>query len=362
MRRVASSRWFKVTVGVLAGLVLLLLLNAVTVSNETKQAEVNADGGELVETSYGSLQVVDEGDPGGTPIVLIHGYAGSVTWWEKLPPLLSEQHRVIRIDLLGHGGSEKPGAGYAIENQSSAIAEALASLGVQGATVVGHSLGGTVAVAVAERSPQVVAKVVIVDQAPDDSFEEDAPLVQEASYVPVIGQALARLTDWVPASVVRDSFEDAFAPGFNIASGFDNPDQVVDDLREMTYTAFEDTVDAESDYSEDQPLDQRMAAINLPLLVIFGSEDQFYEAEASTAPYRKVEGAQVAVLEGVGHSPNVERPDQLAPLILDFVAGRPVKLPAGREKGRGKKGGGAQAQDGAGGAKGGGKPADQPGG
>lgn len=349
MRGVVSRRWFKITLGILAGLVLLLLLNAVTVSNETEDAEVNADGGELVETSYGSLQVVDEGNPSGTPIVLVHGYTGSVHWWEKLAPMLGKEHRVIRVELLGHGGSEKPGAGYAIENQGSAVAEALASLGVQGATVVGHSLGGTVAVAVAERSPQVVAKVAIVDQAPDNSFEEDSPLLQDASYVPVIGQALARVTEWVPASVVRDSYQDAFAPDFNIASGFDNPDQVVDDLREMTYTAFDETPDAEGDYSGEQPLDQRMAAIKVPLLVIFGTEDEFYDAEASAAAYRKVDGAEVSLIQGSGHSPQVEKPEQVAPLILAFAAGRAVKAPGGAEA----KSGGAKG-------KGAGKPAKKP--
>jgi pimeloyl-ACP methyl ester carboxylesterase len=355
VRRVASSRWFKVTLGILAGLLLLLLLNAVTVSNETEEAEVNAAGGELVETSYGSLQVVDEGNSSGTPIVLIHGYTGSVQWWEKLAPLLAKEHRVIRIELLGHGGSEKPGAGYAIENQASAVAEALATLGVQGATIVGHSLGGTVAVAVAERSPQVVARVVIVDQAPDNSFEEDTPIVQDAAYVPVIGQALARVTEWAPTSVVRDNYQDAFAPDFNIASGFDNPDQVVDDLREVTYTAFDDTPDAESDYSGEQPLDRRMAAISLPLLVIFGAEDEFYDAEPSVAQYRKVPGAEVALIQGAGHSPQVEKPDEVAPLILAFAAGRDVKAPG---DGNGKSGG----AKGEGAAKGAKQPAEKPGG
>jgi pimeloyl-ACP methyl ester carboxylesterase len=357
MRRVVSSRWFKITLGVLAALVLLLLLNAVTVSNETEDARVNVEGGQLVETSYGALQVVDEGNSGGTAIVLVHGYTGSVHWWEKLAPLLAEQHRVIRVDLLGHGGSEKPGAGYAIENQASALAEALASLGVQGATVVGHSLGGTVAVGLAERSPEVVARVAIVDQAPDDSFDETDSTTQDLAYVPVIGQAVSRLTEWVPASLVRDEFGPAFAPDFNIASGFENPDQVVDDLRGMTYTAFVDTADAESDYSGEVALDQRMAAINLPLLVIFGAEDEFYEAQASIVPYEQVEGVQVSLVEGAGHSPNVEKPEEVAPMILAFAAGRPAPTPGeGKAKGGGKAGGGQGAGGGAGG------PGNQPGG
>ena len=67
---------------------------------------------------------------------------------------MRQDHRVIRVDLLGHGGSDKPGAGYEMADQASAVAEALAELDVFGATVVGNSLGGTVATALAEQSPR----------------------------------------------------------------------------------------------------------------------------------------------------------------------------------------------------------------
>src|SRR5215218_7950912 len=237
------SPWLKVTLGVLAGIVVLLLLNAVVVANATKDAYVRDTGARLIDTSAGRLQVLDRGNRQGSPIVLIHCYTCSMKWWEKLAPLLERDHRVIRVDLLGHGGSDKPGGGYSIDDQASAVAEALAKLGVTGATVVGHSLGGSVVTALAEQSPRLATRVVIIDQAPDDGFEDES-LAQRLGYWSVIGQAESRLLQIVPKSVVRDQYDDAFAPGFSIASGFENPDQPVDDLRAMTYTAYKDTHDA----------------------------------------------------------------------------------------------------------------------
>jgi pimeloyl-ACP methyl ester carboxylesterase len=312
------SRWLKILLGVLAGIVVLLVLNAIAVSQQTEDAEVNVDGAELVETSYGALQVLDEGDPQGSPIVLIHCYTCSINWWGQLAPMLEAGHRVIRVDLLGHGGSDKPGAGYEIEKQANAIAEALNELGVSGATVVGHSLGGTVATALAEQSPELATKVVIVDQAPDGSFDDES-FTQKLGYVPVIGQALERLVHIAPSSEVQDQYEEAFAPGFNIASGFENPDEVVDDLREMTYTAFDEAAGAEEDYTDERPLDERLRGMEVSLLVIFGAEDQIYDADEALERYAEIPGAQTKLIDGAGHSPNVEKPAEIAPMILAFA-------------------------------------------
>jgi pimeloyl-ACP methyl ester carboxylesterase len=247
-------------------------------------------------------------------------------WWDHLAPLLEPDHRVIRIDLLGMGGSDKPGSGYSIEDQASAVAEALAKLHVVGATVVGHSLGGSVAVAVAEQSPQLASRLVIIDQSPEDGFEHES-LGEHLAGWPVIGQGIARLAQIAPASMVRGEYDQAFAPGYNISSGFDNPDQPVDDLRAMTYTAVRDTIDDEQNYVGQSPLDQRLKELHLPVLVIFGAEDQIYDPQAAIARYQQVPGAQTHLIPGAGHSPNVEKPGLVAPLILAFAKPPPAPKP-----------------------------------
>ena len=331
------SRWLKITLGVVAGLVVLLLINALVVSNETKGAYLRDDGAQLIDTSAGTLQVLEQGDPQGSPIVLLHCATCSMDWWEHLAPLLEQDHRVIRVDLLGMGGSDKPGSGYSIDNQASAVAEALAKLHVVGATVVGHSLGGSVAVALAEQSPQLATRIVIIDQSAEDGFEHES-LGEKASGWPVVGQALARLVQIAPASTVRSEYEQAFAPGYNISSGFDNPDQPVDDLRAMTYTSVRGTIDGEQDFVDESPLDDRLAAMHVPVMVIFGAEDQIYDPQEAIARYREnVPGVQTHLIPGAGHSPNVEKPDLVAPLILAFAKPPPAPKPATPPKTAAKK-------------------------
>jgi len=322
--------WIKVVLGLLAAFLVLLILNAIVVSNQTADAERNVEGAELIQTSSGTLQVLDEGNPEGSPIVLVHGYTGSLAWFEELAPLLAADHRVIRLDLLGHGGSDKPASGYAITDQANALAEALAEMGVADATLVGHSLGATVVTALAEQSPDLAARIVIVDQAPNDDYE-DPSFSAKLGFTPVIGQAMKRLTDAAPTSAVRGQFQQAFAPDFNIASGFDDPDEVVENLNEMTYTAFVDVTEAEGDYSDSRSLDDRLGALEIPLLVIFGAEDQIYDAEEAIEPFRGIAGVQAFVLEGAGHSPQVELPDEVAGLVNEFAA---TPTPAQKQEAR----------------------------
>jgi pimeloyl-ACP methyl ester carboxylesterase len=326
-------RWLKITLGVIGALIVLLLLNAIVVSNATKDAYVRDTGAQLVDTSNGTLQVLEQGNPQGTPIVLIHCYTCSMNWWDDLAPLLERDHRVIRVDLLGHGGSDKPGTGYSIEDQATAVAEALAKLGVLNATVVGHSLGGSVVTALAQQSPQLASRVVIIDQAPEDGFDNEG-FAQRVSYWPIVGQASDRLLRIAPKSTIRDQYDDAFAPGFDISRGFDNPDQPVDDLRAMTYTAYKETRDAEQDFVADSPLDERLATAHVPAMVIFGAEDQLYDAQEAVTRYRQnVPGIQTHLIPGAGHSPNVERPNLVAPLILSWAAPPPGALqPAQKRK------------------------------
>jgi pimeloyl-ACP methyl ester carboxylesterase len=144
----------KIAIGIVGGLIALLLLNAYLTGQETGSAEVTVPGGRVLDLESGDLQVVEGGPRDGSPIVLLHCYTCAIDWWDGMRPALEREHRVIAIDLLGFGGSEKPLSRYDMDSQGLAVKEALRRLGVHHATVVGHSLGGTVATDVAEISPR----------------------------------------------------------------------------------------------------------------------------------------------------------------------------------------------------------------
>ena len=305
-------RGWKILIGVVAALVVLLLLNAIVTSKETKPAEVTEPGGRILSLNGGDIQVVDRGPRDSSPIVLIHCYSCAINWWNGMIPLLDKAHRVIAVDLLGHGGSEKPDSGYSIPDQADLVAEALARLGVTRATVVGHSLGGGVAVALAEQSPALVARLVIMDSRASPEEEGGLGTLANLPFVPIIGQALWRIK---PDFSIRKGLEVAFAPGFDV------PDEFVEDVRRMTYTSYKESHEALDDYTSEESLADRIAATKKPLLVIMGAEDQVIkDPNATVAAYQKaVPSAFANVIQGVGHSPNVEEPDLTSELVLGFA-------------------------------------------
>jgi pimeloyl-ACP methyl ester carboxylesterase len=316
-----KRRW-KVLIAIGIGLVALLIVNTIVVDSETKRAAITADGAKILRLPGGDLQVVDTAAKSpnpGAPIVLLPCYACSLHWYDSVVPLLERDHRVIAIDLLGEGGSAKPASGYSMESEAQLVAAALAKLRVQGAVVVGHSMGAAVATSLAQQASQLVDRLVIIDQAPDNSYG-GTPFLAKLGYVPVLGEALRRI---IFDSVVKDTYGAAFAPGYDISSGFQNPNQVVDDFRAMTYTSYADLAGGEDDFESAEGLDARIRSAAVPLMVIFGTEDQIWDKpdpETAANAYRSVPGAEIAMVKGAGHSPNVEKPAQTAALIREFAA------------------------------------------
>jgi pimeloyl-ACP methyl ester carboxylesterase len=313
-------RGWKILIGVVVLLIVLLALNALSVDHETKAAGVTEPGGKIVDLTGGDLEVVEEGPRSGSPIVLIHCFTCAINYWNKMMPALARQHRVVAIDLLGHGGSEKPKSGYSVSNQADLIAQALAKLGVSDAEVVGHSLGGAVAVALAQQSPTLVNRVFIVDTPPTHE-DGDLGLVAKLGFAPVIGEAFWRIK---PDFAVRKGLEVAFAPGFKV------PDEFVEDVDRMTFSAYDDSPAAFDDYTKEESLDHRMAETGKPLMVIMGAEEQIINEPAKRlAEYRAtVPGAVTKLIGGAGHSPNVEKPAETAALVLGFAsAPKPAPKP-----------------------------------
>jgi pimeloyl-ACP methyl ester carboxylesterase len=306
------GRRLKVGIGVIAALLALLLLNALWVDGETEEAEVTVAGGRILDLPSGDLQVAEYGSRGGEPIVLLHCYTCAMDWWDGMLPHLEPGHRVITLDLLGHGGSEKPGDGYTPPNQARAVAAALERLEVEDATVVGHSLGGAVGVALSEQSPELVDRLVIVDMPPDNTYDDGFGLNAALSFMPVIGEALWRIK---PDFSVRDGLEVAFAPGFEV------PDQFVEDLKRLTYTAYDESPDRNEEFLEEGSLDQRMKATGKPLMALIGAEEQLIDhpQRALDQFAGGVPGAKTHLIADAGHSPNVERPYLTAKLVLRFA-------------------------------------------
>ena len=207
------------------------------------------------------------------PIVLIHGWTASIHWWDRITPLLMRRYHVVRVDLLGHGGSAKPKQGYSMEEQADRVAAALERLGVRSALIAGHSTGGEVAIALAARHPKLTRALAVVDTEPDERFV-DPDFLARLSLVPVVGQALKRLaTD----SAIRDGIGQAFEKGYDV------PDVFVSDFKKLTYTAYKKTYDESGDYVDDGHLARDLRSVRVPRLIIFGRDDRLVTPAAEAA-------------------------------------------------------------------------------
>lgn len=315
------GRGWKILIGAVAALAVLIGVNVLVTDGETKSAETTVPGGRVVSLPGGDLQVIDRGPRSASPIVLVHCFTCSIDWWDGMIPLLAREHRVIAMDLLGHGGSEKPASGYSIPEQADLVAAALGRLGVREAEVVGHSLGGPVSIALAERSPELVDRLVIIDSIPDTSYG-DVGFIGELPFKPVIGQTLWRIK---PDFSIKDGLKVAFAPGFQV------PDAFVEDVKRMTYSSYSGSHDGFDEYTGEIALPERVAATGKPALAIMGAEEQIAnDPEAALAAYRAADpDTQTKLISGAGHSPNVEKPAQTAAIVLAF---QPRKKPAKRVK------------------------------
>lgn len=313
------GRGWKILIGVVAALAVLVGVNVLVTDGETKSAEATVPGGRILGLPGGDIQVVERGPRSASPIVLVHCFTCSINWWDGMIPLLAREHRVIAMDLLGHGGSEKPTSGYSIPEQADLVAAALGRLGVREAEVVGHSLGGPISIALAEQSPELVDRLVIIDSIPDTSYG-DVGFIGELPFKAVIGQTLWRIK---PDFSIKDGLKVAFAPGFPV------PDAFVDDVKRMTYSSYSGSHDGFDQYTDETALPERVAATGKPALAVMGAEEQIAnDPEAALAAYRAADpNTKTKLISGAGHSPNVEVPAQMAAIVLAF---QPSKRPAKR--------------------------------
>lgn len=256
----------------------------------------------------------------GPPVVLIHGMVNSSKHWERVALDLARDHTVIAPDLIGHGDSAAVRGDYSLGAHAASIRDLLAAIGVERATVVGHSLGGGVAMQFFYQFPQRVERLALVSSGglgPEVSpmlrgaaVPGAAGLVWAASHRRVLG-ALERVSAWLGSRGVKNSvyvraIVRALAPL----------------QRRAARTAFLQTLRAVID-----PQGQKVSARDrlyllsgFPTLIVWGERDRTIPLEHGRLAHQAIPGSRFETLPGAAHFPNLEDADALAAVLRDFVA------------------------------------------
>lgn len=289
-----------------------LLVNWWFVSQDERPAEAFG-GGRVLELHGPDVNVRQFGaGPSSGAIVLLHGYAGSAEWWAAVAPKLAEEtgRKVIAIDMVGHGGSESPkeSRAYGAVGQALAVRRALAALEVGDVVLLGHSMGGGVATLVAEQEPDLVDRVAVIDTMGAAGLVEDN-IMKSATCWPVVGEALDRLR--TVDAVTKPSLETGFADGFGV------PPFAYTSLKTLTHRGLCKS-NANLQLNKQQPIAERLADLGKPVLVVWGAQDKLTPMATNVAAYRAA-GIQAEIIQGSGHSPQVEKPKKLVKLLAEFV-------------------------------------------
>ncbi len=270
----------------------------------------SGDGDRFVQLDDGEMHVMAAGDSSLPALLLIHGAAASAAIWGPVVPRLAGTCRVIRIDLLGCGRSSSPAGGYDIVTQARRVGAALDRMGAGRMTVIGHSTGGVVATALGEQCPGKVAALALIDTGPTADAKVPEPLLTRLLLTRFPGRVLWGLKT---EAAIRKGARTAFTRPIDI------PDFIIEDVRGMTHRAFAGSMRAPLEYLSQQGLPGRLSALDVPVLVLFGTDDKRWRS-SSVAAYHDVPGIRVELLPGIGHTPMLEDPQATSDVLLDFAA------------------------------------------
>jgi pimeloyl-ACP methyl ester carboxylesterase len=258
----------------------------------------------------------DEGS--GEVLLLIHGMAGSSDAWRELIPRLAKNYRVVAPDLLGHGQSTKPRGDYSLGAFAVWLRDILDELGIARATIVGHSLGGGVAMQFIYQHPDYCERVILISSGglgPDVGWILRLLSAPGAEFIlPIIAptpvlKAGNKIGSWFTSAGMRAPRASEMWRAYSSFS--DRP----------TRDAFLRTLRSVVDYRG-----QAVSALNrlhvrseLPTLAIWGEDDEIIPVEHGYAAQAARPGRRLEVLPGVGHFAHVEAPNEVADIIDDFM-------------------------------------------
>jgi pimeloyl-ACP methyl ester carboxylesterase len=271
---------------------------------------------ERVETIRGaSLRALVGGAGEGPPLVLLHGLGGSSANWALLAPRLAERHRVVLVDLPGHGRSGPLPAAPGIGPYADRVALLLERLGLGAAVVVGHSLGGLVALRLAARHPGSVRGLVLAAPAGIASGTRAAERalafvgwVQPGRRISPHWRVVAR-----SGALRRIVFGRWFAADPETL-GTDAVEALLGEIHLHT-----DTRSASRALTADDPrLD--LHEVRCPALVLWGAEDRQLPVDDAFDYARRLR-APLRVIADCGHLPIVERPEACVDAIDEFLGG-----------------------------------------
>ena len=240
----------------------------------------------------------------GKPVILLHGWLGSWRYWMPTMEALAQDYRTYALDFWGFGDSDKPGDIYSIDDYIELVQDFMDGLGISDVALVGHSLGGVVALRIALEYPQRVTKLVLVDTPIQGTSLSGSLKLVRSPFSRVLARPRTLIGLWMRAlKRVSGDWTEMY-------------DEIVEDTDKLDHAAVQQSVEhiLEMDMSE------RLSQLYTHALVIYGERDEFVDpGQANLFANGSVVTTQVIVLPGCRHFPFLDEPSKFNRLLQEFL-------------------------------------------
>jgi pimeloyl-ACP methyl ester carboxylesterase len=252
----------------------------------------------------------------GEPVLLIHGYGAGSWVWEKQMDTFSRNHRVYALDVIGHGYSDRPRIEYTPETYIFFLRDFMDGLEIERATLIGNSMGGGIAWAMAALFPKRVEKLILVDCVPPDVLNQ---VRNESFRTLAIAKDIPFLPYLIIASRNKNSvkriLQECLFDRRLITPALLNRQWELIRFRGSTWVLYS-TLKHAKDASK---MGDYVSLIDHPTLFIWGEQDLVFPPSVGESLHRAIKGSKFHLVKKSGHIPMWETPDEVNRVILDFL-------------------------------------------
>jgi pimeloyl-ACP methyl ester carboxylesterase len=253
----------------------------------------------------------------GPPLLLIHGFGASSVTWSKIVAPLATNHTVIAVDLKGFGQSKKPQDGrYSLHDQAGAVIEVIEALDLSDLTVIGHSMGGGVALLAAmnleRNAPTRLGRIVLIDSI---ALPQRLPLFLTVLRLPVGGPLVVRLMPprWQVRYILNIAYFDQAKIEPSLIEAYAAPLRCANGRAALIATA---RAMIPSDVDR---LVEQYRSIRTPVLLLWGREDRIVPVSTAFRLDEIIPTVQLQVMDRCGHVPQEEFPEATLSALQTFL-------------------------------------------
>ena len=255
----------------------------------------------------------------GPLLLLIHGMAGTCESWRAVIDVLAREHTVLAPDLPGHGDSAPGGGDYSLGALATGLRDLLVSLGHKRVTLVGHSLGGGIAMQFAYQFPELTERLVLVSSG---GLGPEVSPVLRAAALPGANLFIAATAGpgrALGSAMARGLAAVGLHPGADVAEVARGYASLADSAHRAAFLATLRAV-VGTDGQRVHAGDRLYLTGAVPILIVWGAGDPIIPVEHGQDAHRAIPGSRLEVFDGVGHMPHVQAPGRFVAVLERFLA------------------------------------------